>query len=79
MLMDTSRWFADRRRITASVGVATSAPGADTPSTMLQRADSALYAAKGSGRNCVKSEPDLTPRPVDWAEDTSLPPRIQVT
>ena len=79
MLMDTTRWFADRRRITASVGVATSAPGADTPSTMLQRADSALYAAKGSGRNCVKSEPDLTPRPVDWAEDTPLPPRIQVT
>jgi diguanylate cyclase (GGDEF)-like protein len=59
--IDTSRWFADRRRITASIGVAVSVPGKDTPSTMLQRADLALYAAKRSGRNCVQTEP--TPEP----------------
>jgi diguanylate cyclase (GGDEF)-like protein len=55
--IDTARWFADRHRITASIGVAVSVPGKDTPSTMLQRADLALYAAKRSGRNCVKTEP----------------------
>ena len=86
MSLDTGLWFADQRRITASVGVATSSPGGDTPSTMLQRADSALYVAKRSGRNCVRSEPDLTPpqaAPVapaaDWGRDASLPPRIKVT
>jgi diguanylate cyclase (GGDEF)-like protein len=55
--IDTSAWFADRRTLTASLGVTTSSPGVDTPSTMLQRADSALYAAKRGGRNCVKVEP----------------------
>ena len=61
--IDTSRWFSDRRRITCSVGVATSVLGRDTPSSMLQRADAALYSAKRSGRNCVRTEsapePDL--------------------
>jgi diguanylate cyclase (GGDEF)-like protein len=59
--IDTSRWCADRRPITASIGVAVSVPGKDTPSTMLQRADLALYVAKRGGRNCVKTEP--TPEP----------------
>ena len=59
--IDTFRWFSDRRRITCSVGVATSVPGKDTPSTMLQRADIALYTAKRSGRNCVRTE--STPEP----------------
>jgi diguanylate cyclase (GGDEF)-like protein len=59
MAIETSRWFVDRRRITASIGCAVSAPGADTPSTMLKRSDSALYAAKRCGRNCVRSEPEL--------------------
>jgi diguanylate cyclase (GGDEF)-like protein len=59
--IDTGRWFTDRRRITASIGVAVAVAGQDTPSTMLQRADLALYAAKRSGRNCVKTEP--TPEP----------------
>ncbi len=39
--------------ITASIGVTTSAAG-DTPSTMLQRADEALYSAKRAGRNAVR-------------------------
>lgn len=41
------------RGITTSIGVTTSAPG-DTSSTMLQRADEALYAAKRAGRNAVR-------------------------
>ena len=61
--IDTSRWFSDRRRVTCSVGVATCVPGKDTLSSMLQRADAALYFAKRSGRNCVRTEtapePDL--------------------
>ena len=59
--IDTSRWFDDRRRITCSIGVAVSVPGRDTPSTMLQRADAALYSAKRGGRNCVRTEPAPTP------------------
>lgn len=67
MSIDTSRWCPDRRRITASIGCAVSTPAADTPSTMLKRADFALYAAKRSGRNCVKTEP---------ASPTDLPPDV---
>ena len=47
----------DRRMITASIGVTVSEPGRDTPSTMLRRADTALYVAKRAGRNCVRTEP----------------------
>lgn len=61
MAIDTSRWFPDRRRITASIGCAVSMPGADTPSSMLKRADFALYAAKRNGRNCVETEPASPP------------------
>jgi diguanylate cyclase (GGDEF)-like protein len=59
--IDTSRWFGERRHITCSIGVSTSVPGRDTPSTMLQRADAALYAAKRGGRNCVRTEPAPEP------------------
>jgi len=52
--IDTVRWFVDRRIITASIGLTVSVPGADNPSTMLKRADAALYHAKRSGRNCVR-------------------------
>jgi len=54
--IDTSRWFDDKRSITCSIGVSVSVPGRDTPSTMLQRADAALYSAKRGGRNCVRTE-----------------------
>jgi len=57
MALDTSRWCTDNRRVTASIGCAVSSPGADTPSTMLKRADFALYAAKRNGRNCIETEP----------------------
>jgi diguanylate cyclase (GGDEF)-like protein len=59
--IDTSRWFGDRRHITCSIGVTVSMPGRDTLSTMLQRADAALYSAKRGGRNCVRTEPVLEP------------------
>jgi diguanylate cyclase (GGDEF)-like protein len=50
--IDTRRWLADRK-ITVSIGL-TLSKSEDTPSTMLQRADAALYDAKRAGRNCVK-------------------------
>jgi diguanylate cyclase (GGDEF)-like protein len=59
--IDTSKWFVDKRRITCSIGASVSVPGRDTPSTMLQRADAALYTAKRGGRNCVRTEPALEP------------------
>ena len=38
---------------TFSAGVAEFRPG-ETPSTLIERADSALYAAKRKGRNCTE-------------------------
>jgi diguanylate cyclase (GGDEF)-like protein len=55
MSIDTRRWLQDRR-ITVSIGLTLSRESGDTPSTMLQRADSALYEAKRSGRNCVRAQ-----------------------
>ena len=43
--------------VTTSVGLTVSTPGADDLGNMLARADTALYAAKRSGRNCVRIEP----------------------
>lgn len=55
MSIDTRRWLQDRR-ITVSIGLTLSRDSGDTPSTMLQRADAALYEAKRAGRNCVKAQ-----------------------
>jgi diguanylate cyclase (GGDEF)-like protein len=54
--LDITKWCPERRRISASIGVTTSVAQLDTPSSMLQRADNALYAAKRAGRNCVRVE-----------------------
>lgn len=42
-------------RVTASVGVASAAPDEIDPSTLVGRADRALYAAKNAGRNSVRA------------------------
>jgi diguanylate cyclase (GGDEF)-like protein len=55
MGIDTRRWLTDRR-ITVSIGLTMAKASGDTPSTMLQRADAALYDAKRAGRNCVKAQ-----------------------
>jgi diguanylate cyclase (GGDEF)-like protein len=50
--LDVSRWLPDRN-ITISIGI-TIAEGGDTVSSVLRRADEALYEAKRGGRNrCV--------------------------
>ena len=54
--IDTRAWFDDGRTLTVSIGV-TDRRDDDTVSSMLQRADSALYAAKRDGRNCVRHSP----------------------
>lgn len=44
------------RVVTVSVGVATTVPDPwRLPSTLIERADRALYLAKGSGRNCLRT------------------------
>jgi diguanylate cyclase (GGDEF)-like protein len=43
--------------VTTSVGLTVSMIGADDPGNLLARADTALYTAKRSGRNCVRVEP----------------------
>jgi len=79
MAIDTGRWFADHRSITASIGVATSSPGGDTVSSMLQRADAALYAAKRGGRNCVMCEPDVVPVSADRKRTAKVSPIARAT
>jgi diguanylate cyclase len=44
-------------RVTVSIGVALLRP-ADTPQSLIERADKCLYAAKRGGRNCVIAESD---------------------
>jgi diguanylate cyclase (GGDEF)-like protein/PAS domain S-box-containing protein len=48
--------------ITASLGVACYSPG-DTVATLMERADAAMYAAKRSGRNCVRVQTDKVGAP----------------
>ncbi|HKQ84641.1 MAG TPA: diguanylate cyclase, partial [Steroidobacteraceae bacterium] len=50
---------------TVSIGVTTSLSAQDSASTLLHRADTALYVAKRSGRNCVRIDlTSVTPRPI---------------
>lgn len=53
-------------RITMSIGVSTWRPG-DTAQSLVERADQALYAAKGAGRNCVFLENEA-PAPPDFPQ-----------
>lgn len=49
------------RVVTVSIGVS-AIDSKDTVDSVLERADRALYLAKNSGRNCVRSQRDLPPR-----------------
>ncbi len=60
--------------VTTSVGLTVSIAGADDPGSMLARADTALYAAKRSGRNCVRVEPAPDEQP-----DLPGPGRLEET
>ena len=51
--------------VTTSVGLTVSIAGTDDPGSMLARADLALYAAKRSGRNCVRVEPPPDEMPTE--------------
>jgi diguanylate cyclase (GGDEF)-like protein len=53
----------NRIRLTCSIGVATFRPEVDSPSIreVLSRADTALYVAKNSGRNCASFEARAQP------------------
>jgi GGDEF domain-containing protein len=71
MALDTRRWLPDGRPITTSIGVTQRHSATDTPSSLLGRADHALYAAKRAGRNrvCGYGQPEPPPR------DEAPPPR----
>jgi diguanylate cyclase (GGDEF)-like protein len=55
--IDTRAVIPGHAGVTTSVGLTVSIAASDDPGSMLARADLALYAAKRSGRNCVRVEP----------------------
>lgn len=62
--------------LTCSIGVATFRPGLDAPSMreVLSRADTALYVAKNSGRNCARYETREISFPARTADLTAADP-----
>lgn len=50
-------WEGKSLSVSASIGVAVISPQGETLESWQQRADSASYAAKGSGRGCVRLAP----------------------
>jgi len=55
--------------VTASCGVAAMIPGTDSPEQLVASADRALYAAKHSGRNCVRVADETSTG--TWLRDAS--------
>jgi diguanylate cyclase len=53
------RWRAEMVTVTASFGVSEVRPGEVDALTTVARADEALYLAKQSGRNCVRTPDDF--------------------
>lgn len=64
-------WSALGTDVTYSVGAAAAQPGQTGPA-VLDAADSALYAAKAAGRNCVRWAGDAAPVPVGPAQAPGL-------
>ena len=65
MIENTSFEWQDKKiPVTVSLGVAILAPNENMPDPMVHRADKALYVAKQTGRNRVKTETDI-PNPED--------------
>lgn len=54
--LDPGQWMPGAHQLTASLGVTVSRPGRDSISSILRRADEALYRAKAAGRNRVFAE-----------------------
>ena len=73
--IDTRAVIPGHVGVTTSVGFTVSKPGADDLGNMLARADTALYAAKRSGRNCVRIEPP----PDDPHQDVPGPGMLEET
>ena len=54
-------WRGEQIRTTVSIGAVVLEPAHDTLADLIAEADLALYAAKGAGRNCVRSSPGRPP------------------
>ena len=65
--------------VTASLGLTAAAPGELEATALIARADSALYAAKRQGRNCVRVvAPPLGTAPNDTSDGPDLEhPRVR--
>jgi diguanylate cyclase len=61
------RQSGQRLHVTASLGVALASPG-ELPALLIERADTALYEAKRSGRNRVCSDPPLPKAETGWSQ-----------
>jgi diguanylate cyclase (GGDEF)-like protein len=57
--------------ISASIGVATYPTHADDPDLLVKRSDEALYVAKQSGRNQVKTAVVQVPGQPNWVEPSN--------
>jgi diguanylate cyclase (GGDEF)-like protein/PAS domain S-box-containing protein/putative nucleotidyltransferase with HDIG domain len=66
-------------QVTVSIGIGSAAGSADrTPDNLVQRADEALYAAKGAGRDCTRAWPlDCDHRPDEAPLEQEAVERLQ--
>lgn len=74
--IDASQWLPNRG-ITISIGLTVCRPEDDLAEA-LRRADEALYEAKRSGRNCVRSAPFTAGTAIEGTEEKSAEPASTV-